>query len=91
MQRDRDRQADAEERNALEQDGVTLGKVWGALTHHHSDRQRQRQGEQQLAERRIRLLEQKAEQADATKKVLADGALTGEEREQRIREIYGRA
>lgn len=43
------------------------------------------------SERKIRLLEKKAEQADATERVLTDAELTAAEREQRIKEIYGRA
>lgn len=44
-----------------------------------------------LEARRIALLEQKAAQSDATDKVLSDADLTPEQREQRIKEIYGRA
>lgn len=44
-----------------------------------------------LQERRVSLLEKKAAQADATDKVLSDQELTAEQREQRIKEIYGRA
>jgi hypothetical protein len=42
-----------------------------------------------LDARRVALLEQKASQADATKKVLGEKKLTPEERDERIREIYG--
>jgi DNA-binding phage protein len=42
-------------------------------------------------ERKIVLLEKKAAQADATATVLADAQLTPAQREQRIKEIYGRA
>ncbi|MDE2104761.1 MAG: hypothetical protein KGL39_46420 [Patescibacteria group bacterium] len=44
-----------------------------------------------LDERKLVLLEKKAAQADATDKVLTDAELSPAEREQRIKEIYGRA
>lgn len=44
-----------------------------------------------LGERRVQLLEKKAEQADATEGVIDDVNLSPDEREQRIKEIYGRA
>ncbi|MDE2102215.1 MAG: hypothetical protein KGL39_33525 [Patescibacteria group bacterium] len=44
-----------------------------------------------LQERRVSLLEKKAAAFDAAKKVLTDADLSAEEREQRIKEIYGRA
>lgn len=44
-----------------------------------------------LLERRIKLLEAKATQADETDKVLKDAELSPEQRAQRIKEIYGRA
>lgn len=50
-----------------------------------------KQRDQSLAERRVELLEKKAAQSDATEKVLSDAELTPEQREQRIKEIYGRA
>lgn len=43
-----------------------------------------------LDARRIALLEKKAAMADATDKVLTDAELSPAEREQRIKEIYGR-
>jgi hypothetical protein len=43
-----------------------------------------------LQERRVKLLEKKAAQADATDKVLTEPMLSPEERERRIKEIYGR-
>lgn len=46
--------------------------------------------DQDLIERRVKLLEAKAAQADATERVLTS-AMTDEERAQRIKEIYGRA
>lgn len=45
--------------------------------------------ELQLKERRVVLLEKKAEQADRTRDVLTDGTLTPEQREARIREVLG--
>lgn len=42
-------------------------------------------------ERKLVLLEKKAAQADATDRVLSNAELTPEEREQRIKEIYGRS
>jgi len=45
----------------------------------------------ELDERRVALLEKKASQAEQTDQVLSDAALTPEQREQRIKEIYGRA
>lgn len=42
-------------------------------------------------ERKIVLLEKKAAQADATEQTLSDANLTPEQRQQRIKEIYGRA
>jgi hypothetical protein len=44
-----------------------------------------------LEARRVATLEKKAAQADATSTVLAEPTLTREEREQRLKEIYGRA
>jgi hypothetical protein len=41
-------------------------------------------------ERKLKLLEKKAAQSDATEKVLSDADLTPAERTQRIKEIYGR-
>jgi hypothetical protein len=43
-----------------------------------------------VQERRVTLLEKKAAQADATDNVLVDARLSDAERQQRIREIYGR-
>ena len=43
------------------------------------------------AERKLVLLEAKAAQANATEQTLDDASLTPEQREQRIKEIYGRA
>lgn len=43
------------------------------------------------AERKLVLLEAKAAQANATEQTLDDATLTAEQREQRIKEIYGRA
>lgn len=40
---------------------------------------------------KLELMKRKAEQAEATEKVLTDAELTAAEREQRIKEIYGRA
>lgn len=45
----------------------------------------------EIKERRIVLLEQKAEQADAAKATLGDAALTEDEKQQRIRQIFGMA
>jgi hypothetical protein len=45
--------------------------------------------DQQIAERRVKLLEQKAAQADAAKDVTADQALTPAEREAKLKEIFG--
>jgi hypothetical protein len=42
-------------------------------------------------ERKMALLEKKAAQAEATDKVLSDAELSPEQREQRIKEIYGRS
>jgi len=47
--------------------------------------------DQSLEERRLVLLERQAAQAVQTEKVLTDAELTAEQREQRIKEIYGRA
>jgi hypothetical protein len=44
-----------------------------------------------LAERKIKLLEAKAAQADETERTLTNAELTPAQREQRIKEIYGRA
>lgn len=45
----------------------------------------------ELDREKLELLRKKAEQAERTEAVLADAALSPEERQQRIREIYGRA
>ncbi len=42
-----------------------------------------------LKERRVQLLEQKAAQLDQAKATLGDGALTEEQKQQRIRQIFG--
>lgn len=42
-----------------------------------------------LAERRVKLLEEKAARADAAEKVAVDGALSAEEKLARMREIFG--
>jgi hypothetical protein len=44
-----------------------------------------------LDKRKVAILEKKAAQADETEKALKDSELTPEQREQRIKEIYGRA
>jgi hypothetical protein len=51
----------------------------------------QRDRELGQVDRRITLLEQRAQQADKTEAVLGDTKLTDEERRRRIAEIYGRA
>lgn len=48
-----------------------------------------RERELALKERRLRLLEAKAEQADKAKALLGEGGLTPEEREQRMRQVFG--
>lgn len=45
--------------------------------------------DQQLAERRVALLEKKAAQADAAEGVTRDEALTPEQREAKLKEIFG--
>lgn len=45
--------------------------------------------DQELTERRIRILESKAAQADAAKNVTADAALTPAQREAKLKEIFG--
>ena len=47
--------------------------------------------ELELAERKVALLEKKAEQADAAARVTADAALTPEEKARKYREIFGLA
>lgn len=49
----------------------------------------QKERDQQLTERRIRLLEQKAEQADQAKGILQDGQLNEEEKAQKMRGLFG--
>jgi hypothetical protein len=51
----------------------------------------QKERELKVAEDKLELLKAKAAQAEATKEVLGDAQLTAEQREQRIKEIYGRA
>jgi hypothetical protein len=50
---------------------------------------RLKERDQKLVERRIKLLEQKAAQADAAQSVTADQALTPAEREAKLKEIFG--
>lgn len=50
-----------------------------------------KRGELDLNRERLELLKRKADQAEQTEGVLTDAALTPEQREQRIKEIYGRA
>ena len=50
---------------------------------------RLKERDQKLVERRVKLLEQKAAQADAASHVLQDTTLTPEQREQRVREALG--
>jgi hypothetical protein len=45
--------------------------------------------DQSLEERRIKILESKAEQASKAEATLQDSALTTEEREKRMRQIFG--
>lgn len=51
----------------------------------------QRDKEIDQNDRRIKLLEAKAEKADETEKALSDESLTDEQRRERIAKIYGRA
>jgi len=52
-------------------------------------RARQKDAELQIKQRRLTLLEQKAAQADRTRETLQDAKLTMEQKQSRLKEVYG--
>lgn len=75
------------------QDLKGFAKIRAAALKARSEKTKKELKERELAleERRVALLEQKAKQADETKKVLTNTALTPDQQRQRILEIFGHA